>query len=279
MKKLGIEAPKASDIFVSPDASLSPTASVGAGTRILGRVTVEDDVRIGENVLFATWEYGQQSPAVPHTVVSRGAIVGAGSVIYPGVTIGRSAVVLPGSVVQKPVPPAALVEGNPATICGFRDAETAGQPRPGKAVLQSGPDEGVGVSGVRAIELPLVKDLRGSLAVAEFPEQLPFQPRRVFLVFDVPSRHIRGEHAHRSLWQLLICVRGGCSIVVDDGRRRAEVTLDRPSLGLLIPPMVWTSQYRHTTDSMLLVLASDQYDPNDYIRDYGEFLKVAETSE
>jgi UDP-2-acetamido-3-amino-2,3-dideoxy-glucuronate N-acetyltransferase len=73
------------------------------------------------------------------------------------------------------------------------------------------------VRGVRLLTLPLIHDLRGDLSFAQFPDHLPFVPKRYFLVFDVSSKEIRGEHAHRSLHQVLVCVKGSCAIVVDDG--------------------------------------------------------------
>jgi dTDP-4-dehydrorhamnose 3,5-epimerase-like enzyme len=123
-------------------------------------------------------------------------------------------------------------------------------------------------------ELPLIKDLRGSLTFAELDDHLPFPPRRFFLVYDVPSKDIRGEHAHRPQHQFLVCVRGSCSVVVDDGRCCAEITLDRPTLGLHVPPMVWATEYKYSPDATLLVLASGEYDAADYIRDYEVFLSA-----
>ena len=119
-------------------------------------------------------------------------------------------------------------------------------------------------------------DLRGRLTAGEIPKDgLPFMPRRWFLVYDVPSQEIRGEHAHRVCHQFLICIAGKVTVAVDDGQRRAEVVLDNPTLGIYIPPMVWGSQFRYETKTTLLALASDLYDPDDYIRDYDEFLVAA----
>jgi len=98
--------------------------------------------------------------------------------------------------------------------------------------------------------------------------------RRFFLVYDVPSAEVRGEHAHRKCQQFLICVKGSVSAVVSDGRIREEFTLDRPDVGLYLPPMVFGTQYRYTPDAVLLVLASHSYDPADYIREYSEFLSL-----
>jgi dTDP-4-dehydrorhamnose 3,5-epimerase-like enzyme len=118
--------------------------------------------------------------------------------------------------------------------------------------------------------------MRGNLSFAEYGQFLPFIPKRYFLVFDVKNKEVRGEHAHKMLHQFLVCVKGSCSIVVDDARNREEVVLDSPTLGVHIPPMVWGIQYKFTSDAILLVLASEQYDGDDYIRDYDDFLKAVE---
>jgi UDP-2-acetamido-3-amino-2,3-dideoxy-glucuronate N-acetyltransferase len=118
--------------------------------------------------------------------------------------------------------------------------------------------------------------LRGSLSVAEIGKGLPFLPRRYFLVYDVPSRETRGEHAHRTIHQFLVCTHGACAVVLDNGQQRQEILLDRPTLGLHIPPMVWATQYKYTSDTVLLVLASAEYDASDYIRDYEEFLTLVQ---
>jgi len=130
-----------------------------------------------------------------------------------------------------------------------------------------------GVAGVKLIELPHFADFRGSLSFAEFPGLLPFLPRRYFLTYEVPNREVRGEHAHRRCHQFLVCVSGNCSVIVDDGTARAETVLGRPTLGIYIPAMVWSVEYNHSPDAVLLVLASDGYQPEDYIRDYDQFLQ------
>jgi dTDP-4-dehydrorhamnose 3,5-epimerase-like enzyme len=101
---------------------------------------------------------------------------------------------------------------------------------------------------------------------------VPFSPQRWFMVYDVPSEHVRGEHAHRACEQFLICVSGQVMVAVDDGENRTEVLLDGPSVGIYIPAGIWASQFRYDSDAVLLVLASLPYDPDDYIRDYDEFL-------
>jgi len=129
--------------------------------------------------------------------------------------------------------------------------------------------------GLFAVSFNLLFGYAGLLSFGQYDEHLPFPPRRYFVVYDVPGKDVRGEHAHRTLHQLLLCVKGSVSIVLDDGRGRDEVGLDRPQIALYVPPMVWTSQYRYSGDAVLLVLASDVYDADDYIRDYDEFLRTA----
>ena len=120
----------------------------------------------------------------------------------------------------------------------------------------------------------LIEDLRGRLTVAEGGNDFPFTAKRCFVVFDVPGKDVRGEHAHRTCHQFLVCTRGSVSVVVDDGHASEEVRLDAPNLGLHIPPMIWAVQYRYSPDATLMVLASEPYDATDYIRDYDEFLSL-----
>jgi UDP-2-acetamido-3-amino-2,3-dideoxy-glucuronate N-acetyltransferase len=119
--------------------------------------------------------------------------------------------------------------------------------------------------------MPHVVDIRGSLTVGECERSIPFPVKRYFMVFNVPSTETRGEHAHRECHQFLICVRGSCAVVADDGTRRQEFLLDRPDVAVHMPPMVWGVQYKYSPDAVLLVFASHYYDSADYIRDYVEF--------
>jgi dTDP-4-dehydrorhamnose 3,5-epimerase-like enzyme len=127
-------------------------------------------------------------------------------------------------------------------------------------------------------EVLRVVDLRGSLIAANFSGDLPFIPRRAFVVSQVPSKDIRGEHAHRKCKQFLLCLVGSVSCVVDNGEKRQEFQLNRPDVGLYIPPMIWGTQYNYSRDSLLLVFASHEYDADDYIRDYDEYLSLAASS-
>ena len=130
------------------------------------------------------------------------------------------------------------------------------------------------VAGVTLHHLPHFVDPRGDLSVGEFCEHVPFEVKRFFVTYGVSSGEIRGEHAHRTLQQFLVCVHGRCELLVDDGRNQETFVLEHPSLAVYLPPMVWGVQHSYTPGSVLLVLASAKYDPADYIRDYTEFLRL-----
>ena len=132
---------------------------------------------------------------------------------------------------------------------------------------------GTAVPGVELIPLTHARDLRGSLAAVEFAG-LPFVPRRVFAVYGVPDESVRGAHAHRACGQLLICASGEISSVADDGDTRQEFRLTSPKVGLYIPPLIWSMQYRYSPEAVLVVLAELPYDPDDYVRDYEGFLEL-----
>ena len=135
------------------------------------------------------------------------------------------------------------------------------------------------VRGVRLHLLREVKDARGDLCVAEVGPDLPFAVQRSFLIYNVPSAELRGEHAHHHCHQFLMAVKGSVRVTADDGARREEFVLDRPNLGLHLPPMTWGIQDRYSEGAVLLVLASDAYDAADYIRDYAEFVRLARAPE
>lgn len=127
--------------------------------------------------------------------------------------------------------------------------------------------------GFRLIQLPNVIDTRGNLTVGEFGNQIPFEVKRYFVVYQVPLVEVRGEHAHLQCHQFLVCLRGRISVIGDDGMRREEYVLDRPDVGFYMPPLTWGTQYKYSPDAVLLVFASHYYDNADYIRDYEEFRK------
>jgi UDP-2-acetamido-3-amino-2,3-dideoxy-glucuronate N-acetyltransferase len=262
--------------FIENDVHIGDRVTIKCGVQIWDGITLEDEVFVGPNATFSNDPFprsGQHPDRFARTLVKRGASIGANATILPGLTIGERAMVGAGAVVTRDVPPMAIVAGNPARIVGYEGAgswsagaESATPPEAGTTATR--------VTGVTLHRLPYVPDLRGNLTFGEIGSQIPFEIKRYFLVYGVAGKEIRGEHAHRSLHQFLICVHGSCHVVADDGGSRQEFVLDSPTLGLHLPPMTWGIQYQYTEDAVLLVFASDRYDPASYIRDYSEFLDL-----
>jgi dTDP-4-dehydrorhamnose 3,5-epimerase-like enzyme len=127
---------------------------------------------------------------------------------------------------------------------------------------------------VKLIEFSAITDGRGSLISLEELKNVPFVIRRVYYMYGMEASQERGKHAHKELEQLIICLFGGCTIILDDGRDRQTVNLDNPSKGLYIEKNIWREMKNFSEKCVLLVLASEYYHENDYIRDYGEFRKL-----
>lgn len=263
-------------VFIENDVHVGNRVTVKCGVQLWDGLTVEDDVFIGPNATFTNDRFPRSKiyqEQVARIVIRRGASIGANATILPGIEIGAGAMIGAGAVITRSVPPNAIAVGNPALIAGYVGTHSAA-PATQAASLPGTKQEKITASDVRGVclyELPYIVDMRGSLSVGEFERSIPFLPKRYFLVFDVPSREIRGEHAHRSCHQFLICVKGSCTVVADDGKCRREFLLDRPNLGVYLPAMTWGTQYKYSSDAVLLVFASDYYNPDDYIRDYSEF--------
>jgi hypothetical protein len=210
----------------------------------------------------------------------KGCSIGAGAVVLAGLEIGIGAMVGAGAVVTRSVPANAIVAGNPAKIIGYADGAgaRASVVRTAKPPTAEGDVAALNVGRAALHRLKTVSDLRGTLSVAECERDVPFPVRRFFVVYDVPSRDVRGEHAHRTCAQFLICLRGSCTILLDDGRNRREVLLNSPDIGVYMPGMIWGSQHDYSPDAALLVFASHAYDPDDYIRRYEDFIDMARIS-
>jgi hypothetical protein len=133
----------------------------------------------------------------------------------------------------------------------------------------------ISVDDCKLLDLPKVSDARGNLTFIESDRHVPFDIKRVFYVYDIPSGQERGAHAHRRLHQFLICLSGGLDVMLDDGVSKRTVHLNRPWRGLHVPPMIWAAEGDFDPGTVYVVLASDLYNPEDYIRDYDEFLKLA----
>lgn len=276
--RIGVECHICSHCLIENDVVVGDRVTVKSGVQLWDGLRLGNDVFIGPNVSFNNDRFppGLQRPEKSlETLIRDGAAIGAGAVILQGVEIGRNAMVAAGAVVTRSVPPNAVVVGNPAKIVGYVDALRGEEAVAISAKAEIG-SVATSVRGVTLHRLPRVVDIRGSLTVGEFDRSIPFAAKRYFMVFDVPSIETRGEHAHRECHQFLICVRGSCAVVADDGSNRQEFLLDRPDVGIHLPPMVWGIQYKYSADAVLLVFASHYYDSADYIRDYSEFVREVE---
>jgi UDP-2-acetamido-3-amino-2,3-dideoxy-glucuronate N-acetyltransferase len=275
--RIGAECNICDGVFVEEQVLVGDRVTVKCGVQLWNGVTIEDDVFIGPNATFTNDPFPRSRQWVESspTIVRESASIGANATILPGIEIGRGAMVGAGAVVTRSVPPYAIVVGNPARIRGYVQASRAKAPE--RPVTTSSPGRtALPVANAHLQRFAEHTDLRGRLTAGEAPsESVPFAPKRWFLVYDVPSREVRGEHAHRRCHQFLVCVAGRVTVAVDDGRNRAEALLDDRTLGVYVPPMVWASQFSYEPDSVLLVLASHAYDASDYIREYDVFLAEA----
>ena len=258
-------------VFLDHAVHLGDRVAIGSGAYVGKGIRLEDDVKVGAGATLAHLTEGSGDAGFSPGLVRAGASVGANATILPGVVIGPKARIEPGSVVTRSVPSNAIVAGNPAQIIGY--VGTVDNQVDPWASSPSGV-HGTSVSGVTIRQMSEVEDLRGNLSVGELGRDVPFEVKRYFLVYDVPNMEIRGEHAHLVCHQFLIAAKGSLRVVVEDGVNREEIVLDKPSLGLHLPPMTWGIQYRYSPDAVLLVLASHHYDPSDYVRDHDRFLAM-----
>ena len=122
-------------------------------------------------------------------------------------------------------------------------------------------------------------DDRGQLVALEEFKDIPFEIKRVYYMYDTGEKVRRGYHAHRNLEQILICIHGSCKVLLDNGTERKKVYLEKPYEGLYIPNDMWREMYDFSPDAVLLVLASEYYDEDDYIRDYQQFVEFVQKRE
>lgn len=274
--RVGADCNLCDHVFIENDVVLGDRVTVKCGVQLWDGMRIEDDVFIGPNATFSNDKFPRSRMRLdshPVTTIRRGASIGGNATLLPGVTVGQHAMVGAGAVVTRSVPPYALVTGNPARIVRYVTKDSADTlPPHQRAINASNVSEQVQVEGVTIDRVRLIKDLRGNLCAREVGNGIPFVPQRYFVVLDVPSKEVRGEHAHRKCKQFLVCLKGSICVVVDSGKLRQEFVLDSPELGLYLPPMIWAIQYKYTADAIMLVLASEGYDSADYIRDYDQFL-------
>lgn len=129
------------------------------------------------------------------------------------------------------------------------------------------------------LHLPKIQNRAGNITPVENQIEVPFEIKRIFYLYDIPGGESRGAHAHKECHQFLIAASGAFEVLLDDGRTKRQVQLNRPYIGLHIQPGIWASELNFSSGAICLVLASHEYSPEDYIRDYDEFLKYRKINE
>lgn len=281
--KLGKDCNICDQVFIENDVVIGDNVTIKCGVQLWDGLRVADRVFIGPNATF-TNDRVPRSKFYPdkflETTIEEDASIGANATILPGIRIGRGAMIGAGAVVIRDVPAHAIVVGNPANITGYRSrAERDNVPPKRLDDLSGLPDKAgsrmsLGIGDAFIERLPNFIDMRGSLTPLQEGSGIPFKPERVFLVYGVKSSEVRGEHAHLTCKQFLVAAKGSVSVVLDNGLDRIEMRLADPSVGLYLPPMIWGTQYKFDPDSILMVLASRSYEPDDYVRNYEDFLRL-----
>ena len=129
------------------------------------------------------------------------------------------------------------------------------------------------IQDVQIIELPKILDKRGNLSIIEELRHIPFKIARTYWIYDVPGGETRGGHAYKENQECIVALSGSFDVVLDDGKQKQTYSLNRSYYGLYVPGGLWRQMQNFSTNSLALVLSSTTYNPNDYIRNYPEFLK------
>jgi hypothetical protein len=135
----------------------------------------------------------------------------------------------------------------------------------------------VGIAQCRIIDLPKIADTRGNLSFIEGGKHIPFEIKRVFYLYDVPGGETRAGHALKKTEQFIIAASGSFDLILDDGKERTKIGLNRSWKGVYVPAMVWRELVNFSSAGVCLALASNFYDEGEYIRDYQEFLQAEGT--
>ena len=135
----------------------------------------------------------------------------------------------------------------------------------------------ISIQDCRLIDLPKIHDPRGNLTFIESGEHVPFEIERAFWIYDVPGGTARGGHAYRTGQEFIVALSGSFDVMLDDGSHRVHYTLNRSYHGLVVPNLIWREMINFSTNAVTLVLASMPYDPDDYVRDYKDFLQLRAT--
>lgn len=272
--KIGEDCNICDGVFIENDVTVGNRVTIKSGVQLWDGTRVGDDVFIGPNATFTNDHFPRSrvwQKTLPLTRIHAGASIGANATLLPGITIGERAMIGAGTVVTRDVPANAIVYGNPGIIHGYSESDN-------DRISKGGEEKSINVeiesdisSGARLVKFKGISDSRGNLTVVDFKDELPFVPLRFFTISQVPSKEIRGEHAHRTCQQVLVILNGSVSVMIDNGTIRKQMLLSNPSIALYIPPMVWGTQFAFSSNAVLGVFASHPYDAEDYIHSYNDF--------
>jgi UDP-2-acetamido-3-amino-2,3-dideoxy-glucuronate N-acetyltransferase len=254
-------------VFVEDEVTIGDDVTVKCGVQLWSGVRLGNRVFVGPNATFTNDKLPrskQRPQAYARTIVGDGASIGANATILPGIRIGVGAIIGAGAVVTRDVPARAVVVGNPGRVTGYAGAVELDDASPNSLPQDYGPS---------LLRLDTHAETRGRLSVAD-EGVIPFAPKRFFLVDKVPVGEARGSHAHYVNQQFIVAVSGQVVVALDDGQRAYSVRLSHPGIGVYLPPLVWSMQFGHSIDAVLLVFAPGPYDKSKYISDYPEFCSI-----
>lgn len=129
------------------------------------------------------------------------------------------------------------------------------------------------ISDCALIDLPKIQNRSGNITAIENNLDIPFEVKRIFYLYDIPGGESRGAHAHKQCQQFLVAASGSFEVQLDDGIEKKTVMLNQPYKGLYVPPGIWASEINFSSGAICLVMTSDKFEEDDYIRDYQDFLK------
>jgi dTDP-4-dehydrorhamnose 3,5-epimerase-like enzyme len=135
------------------------------------------------------------------------------------------------------------------------------------------------IKGVKIIDLPKIKDPRGNLSFFENSNQIPFDIKRTYWIYDVPGGEIRGSHAFKESHEFIVALSGSFDVVLHDGEKEVKFNLNRSYYGLYVPNLLWRHVENFSTNSLALIVSSIPYNSNDYIRDFDEYKKLKNENE
>jgi dTDP-4-dehydrorhamnose 3,5-epimerase-like enzyme len=135
------------------------------------------------------------------------------------------------------------------------------------------------IKGVKIIDLPKIKDSRGNLSFFENSNQIPFDIKRTYWIYDVPGGEIRGSHAFKESHEFIVALSGSFDVVLHDGEKEVKFNLNRSYYGLYVPNLLWRHVENFSTNSLALIVSSIPYNSNDYIRDFDEYKKLKNENE